>query len=142
MVVSDPFGNTMTVADPTIIDDGDARIAYSMNGSTPDWSVDPSRPDNTPDFGRTLHFASRNGAAATYSFNGTSIKVIGEKGPQRGAIRVSVDGGPGVTTSLNQPTRQFQQTVFSRSGMAFGRHTIRVVKASGQYVDIDGVVPR
>jgi hypothetical protein len=142
VVVTDPFGNTMRAADPTIIDDGDPRIAYSSNGSTPDWTVDATRPNSTPDFGRTLHFASRTGAAATYAFNGTSVKVIGEKGPLRGAIRVSVDGGPGVTLSLTSDNRLYQQTIFSKSGLAFGRHTVRLVKASGAYVDIDGIVPR
>jgi hypothetical protein len=142
MVVKDTFGNALTVADPTIIDDKDTRISYSTNGPAADWRTYEPRPDTIPDFARTLHVASRNGASYTYAFTGTSIKLIGEKGPTRGAVSVSIDGGLGVEVSQNDPTRLFQRNIFSKAGLASGAHTITVTKVSGSFVDIDGIVAR
>jgi hypothetical protein len=142
MVVRDPFANAMSVADPTFIDDSDARITYSKNGTAADWRAYATRPDTIPDVGRTLHYAPRNGAWYSFSFTGTSIKLLAEKGPTRGSMSVSIDGGAGVTVSQSDPDRSFQETLFSMTGLASGRHTIKVTKVSGSFVDIDGIVAR
>lgn len=137
LVVKDPFGNSRTYADTTLIDDTDSRIKYSGSG----WKSYTKRADTSPDFGRTIHRLSKNGSSMSMSFTGTSITMFTEMNNYSGVVDVSVDGGPAtrVNLDLNHPKdyKKYQQATFTRSGLAPGKHTIMVKKVSGKYVYID-----
>jgi len=66
---------------------------------------------------------------ASLTWNGTDVNVVMTKGPQMGKAYVVVDGAL-VVVDLYAPELQFQQVVFSKTGMPFGSHTVKV-SASG-----------
>ncbi len=137
LVVKDPFGNSRTYSDTTLIDDTDSRIKYSGSG----WSAYKNRPDTSPDFGRTIHRLSKNGSSMSMSFTGTSITMFNEMNNYSGTVDVSIDGGPATRVDLNlhHPNgyKKYQQAPFTRTGLAPGKHTIKVTKVSGTYIYID-----
>ncbi len=142
MTVKDAFGNTRIVADPTIINDTDTRIVYSTSSGTTDFTSSQNRNGTMPDVARGIHYTKRNGASYSLTFTGTSVKLITEKNPDRGNVGVSIDGGTAVTVSQNATSNLFQQTIFSKTGLTNAKHTIKVTKLSGTYMDLDGIVVR
>ncbi len=137
LVVTDPFGNSRTFEDTTVIDDFDSRVKYSGSG----WSSYTDRPDTSPDFARTIHRLSKDGSYMTMKFTGTSIQMITEKNNRSGVVDISIDGGTPTRVDLNlyhpKNYRKYQEVVFSRGGLSAGTHTIKVTKVSGTYVYID-----
>jgi len=134
VVVTDPFGNSRTVSDATVVDDTDSRIGY-----TGTWTSSTSRKDADPDFGRSLSYTKTNGDSYTYTFYGSSIQLIGEKATSRGTMNISIDGGAAVQATANDTSTNFQQTIYTKSGLALGKHTIKVTKTGGTYLDLDAI---
>lgn len=132
--VKDTFGNTLSVSTPTVINDTDARIAYSGK-----WVNSQNHADGRNDFARGMHHTTVNGASYSYSFFGSSVKIIGEKAYNRGKYAVSIDGGAATTVNAYDAAVLYQQTLFSKTGLGFGRHTIKVTKISGGYMDVDAI---
>lgn len=137
LVVKDPFGNSRTFTDTTLIDDNDSRIKYSGSG----WNYYKDRSDTSPDFGRTIHRLSKNGSSLSMSFTGTSITLFTEMNDYSGSVDISIDSGPAQRVSLTYDNgkgyKKFQQAAFTKSGLAPGNHTIKVKKVSGKYIYID-----
>lgn len=86
-----------------------------------------------------VHATSTAGAAATFSFSGTSFAVVGTVAPGRGALDVFVDGKrvgrfveTGSTTRLGR--------IGMRASVGAGPHTVRIVAVDGRRVDIDAVI--
>lgn len=137
LVVKDSFGNKRTYNDTTLIDDMDSRITYTGSG----WSAHRKRKDASPDFGRTIHRASKNGDSMVMTFTGTSITMFNESNNYSGVIDVSIDGGTPtrINLNLNHPSkyRKYQYVSYVRSGLKPGKHTITVKKVSGKYIYVD-----
>lgn len=137
LVVTDPYGNSTTYNDTTLIDDTDSRIKYSGSG----WSAYTGRADTSPDFGRTVHRLSKNGSSLSMKFTGTSISMFTEMNDYSGVVDISIDGGAATRVNLNYDNgkgyKKFQQVTFSQAGLPAGTHTIVVKKVSGSYVYID-----
>ncbi|MEW2167338.1 glycoside hydrolase family 2 TIM barrel-domain containing protein [Streptomyces sp. NPDC007084] len=113
------------VVDP-ITDDTSARVGY-----TGSWThADSSQAWTSGDLNRTESFSKEVNATATTRFQGTGIRVICPKGPNQGIAEISVDGGTPVRVDLYAASKQFQQKVFERTGLAAGEHTV-TVKATG-----------
>ena len=70
--------------------------------------------------------ATVTGSSAQLAFNSTGVKWISRVGPFFGIARVYIDGVDAGTVDLYDPTTKYQQTVFSRTGLAEGPHTIRI----------------
>ncbi|MFF7989030.1 hypothetical protein ACFZDG_04450 [Kitasatospora xanthocidica] len=120
-----------------VVNDNDTRAAY-----TGSWTVSAKR--DYGDVGDDVHSTSTNGDAVELSFTGTGIDVLGERFTDLGDIDVYVDGQFDRTVSAQGAApRLAQQVVYSRTGLAKGPHTVRLVKKSGQSMVIDGfsVVP-
>jgi hypothetical protein len=142
----------------TVTKTGGTYIGIDAMRVTPDAAYDDTSPTityrhprkwtrgahrSTPDFGRTLHYTKVNGEYATVHFTGTAVTLIGEKNAARGRLKVSVDGGAAKTVSAHRRSGILvQQAIFAKSGLRPGRHSLRITKVSGRYMDIDAVLVR
>jgi len=111
--------------------EGSPMIAYS-----PAWrSASYSRYT-----GGAVRYATRAGAKATFSFNGSRVTWYGPVGPTRGKARVYIDGALARTVDLHRSTFAARSAVFSKAWATAGKHTlvIEVVGTAGHpYVAID-----
>jgi hypothetical protein len=95
--------------------------------------------------GGGVRWSTTAGAAASFTFTGTSVAWIGPKGPTRGRALVLVDGRAVAQVSMWSSTFTARAVLFKRSFKHGGRHTltIRVLASPGHpYVAIDGFVVR
>src|SRR4051812_31586824 len=83
---------------------------------------------NTLDSGGSIGFSTSPGAAAELSFSGSSIKWVARKAATAGVSDVFVDDVKVATVDLYSAVSQYQQVVFSSSGLVAGPHRIRVVR--------------
>jgi len=92
--------------------------------------------------GGTIHTTTASGATVTYSATGIAFGLVVTKGPGRGKLSVSVDGGPAVVIDARKSTTAYRQVVWQAT-TGYGTHTIRV-KALGTSgrprVDIDAIL--
>ncbi|CAN7364868.1 DUF1080 domain-containing protein [Paenibacillus sp. LjRoot153] len=104
---------------PITVDDRDPAVTYSGT-----WSQSSSASDysSTETYNRTA------GAYAQFTFTGTSISLISMKQHNMGLIDVYIDG---VLDTANidayAATTTKQVTLFSKTGLTAGSHTIKVV---------------
>ncbi|MFC5402518.1 hypothetical protein [Cohnella soli] len=117
---------------PLTVDDKDLSITYS--GSS--WYRSDRR--GVGDYGDDLHVATANNDSFEMTFTGTGIDFQTEKDPSGGNIDIYIDNVFQQTVSAygtisNQP----QQTVYSKTGLSNGPHTIKGVKKSGTYMVVD-----
>lgn len=130
--------DAIRVVQDTMLDDPNTAITYRHPSR---WTSSKGR--STADFGRTLHYTRVNGEYATVHFTGTAVTLLGEKSPARGTLKVSIDGGAAkIVTAHRRSGTLLQQVIFTRSGLRSGRHTMRITKVSGTYLDVDAVLVR
>ncbi|UXY23653.1 hypothetical protein N8I84_36900 [Streptomyces cynarae] len=120
----------------TPVNDTDASITY-----TGSWSHSGGR--SLGDLYDDVHATTVNGDSVSYTFTGTGIDVLSETNSDEGGIDVYVDGTKVRSVSTSASSRLAQQVVASVSGLAKGRHTLKLVKTGGTYMVLDGftVVP-
>jgi len=82
------------------------------------------------------HAATADGDAFGFVFNGTDIEWISERGPDRGVVEIAIDGVPQGTVDLSKGSGVFQ-TVFAKSGLARGTHSITGTKRGGAVMTVD-----
>jgi hypothetical protein len=63
---------------------------------------------------------------ATFTFSGTGVDWIGLKHSYTGFGEVSVDGGPWTQVNLYSASPQYQQVLWSRTGLVNGPHTLAI----------------
>ena len=115
----------------TQINDTSSGVAYSGSG----WSYYPNR--GLGDVQYDVHATANNGDSVSYTFTGTAISYITETNSDEGNVSVYVDGALKQTVNCSTASRQVQQAVYHVSGLSSGSHTIKLVKASGQYMLLD-----
>ncbi|HTU76493.1 MAG TPA: hypothetical protein VMG38_23485 [Trebonia sp.] len=99
------------------------------------------------DLGNDVEATADNGDSASYTFTGTGLEVLAETYDDEGSFDVYVDGKQDTSQDFTEDssggTRLAQQVVYSVQGLAKGTHTVRIVKAGGDYLTIDGfaVIP-
>jgi hypothetical protein len=91
------------------------------------------------DFQNDLHGTQVNGDYVQFTFTGTGVELLTPKSALQGDIDVYIDGVLEDTVSAHYANRLTQQAVFSISGLANGKHTLKAVKKSGDYMLVDGV---
>lgn len=108
-----------------MIDDQDARIVYS--GGWGNWTSDAAN------YGGTIKFLEDPAGTetATLTFAGTGIEVVSCKNADRGTLEIAVDGKVVDTVDTYAASTQRQQTVFSKTDLAAGLHTV-TVRATGE----------
>lgn len=115
------------------VNDTDPRATYS-----PSWRTNGARPYG--DFDNDVHYTQVNGDSMSFTFTGTGVDVLTEVNTDGGAIDVYVDDAKVKTVSANGPVRLAQQPVVSVTDLAPGSHTVKLVKAGGDYLVVDGFV--
>lgn len=76
--------------------------------------------------GEHVAVSLKKGCAAKFSFTGTRVDVVSASGPQLGKAKIYVDSVLSRTVDLYAARRNYQETVFTRTGMKRGVHTIRL----------------
>lgn len=93
---------------------------------------------STPDSG-TLPTTTTAGASISYDFYGDDVQYLAETNASEGSVDVYVDNQLQSTATLNTSSAlETQQTVYSKSGLRDGLHTIKIVSKTTAPVNVDG----
>jgi len=115
-----------------ILDDGDSAITYS--GS---WATLSGR---ASDFNQSIHYVSANGSYAQATFSGTQVEYLSEMKSDKGNVDVYVDNVFQQTVNCTSGTNSCSQaTLYRKTGLAAGSHTVKLVKTSGTYMALDAL---
>ncbi|HSL97655.1 MAG TPA: N-acetylmuramoyl-L-alanine amidase [Candidatus Deferrimicrobiaceae bacterium] len=90
--------------------------------------------------GGSVRFAKVAGAKAKLTTRARSLAFVTTRGPNRGAVKVYVDGSLAATIDLYAPTRTTRYVAFSKTWSSVGYHTIKIVvvgTAGRPRVDVD-----
>ncbi len=115
-----------------IVNDTSPTITYDGNG----WAYDPNR--GMGDYDDDVHATTENGDYAQFSFNGSGVQVLSERGSDMGNVQIYLDGSLVATYNcyLTGGTRA-QQVIYQVKGLASGSHTLKLVKVDGTYARLD-----
>ncbi|GAA3129441.1 hypothetical protein JOF29_007290 [Kribbella aluminosa] len=106
----------------SVVDDASGQVRYDGT-----WShADTTSGSTAGALGQTESYSSEAGATARTTFRGTGIRVVCPEGPNEGIAEISVDGGTPTRVDLYAASKQFAQTVFARTGLLDGEHTVTV----------------
>jgi|GEM_PF-6038645 len=115
-----------------ILDDANPAITYS--GS---WATLGGR---AGDFDQSIHYVGANGSYAQATFSGTQVEYLSEIKSDKGNVDVYLDGAFQQTVNCTSGTNWFSQvTLYRKTGLAAGTHTIKLVKTSGTYMAVDAL---
>jgi hypothetical protein len=96
--------------------------------------------DALPGLNPHTRYTSSAGAAAELKFYGTGVTLIGEKGPEFGALEIHLDGELAAHADLS--TRTFPRIssveVFSATKLRQGAHTLRLVNQDDRLAAVAG----
>lgn len=111
-----------------------APVGYDAAGATytGSWAASTGRPYG--DLGNAVNYTQTDGDSASFTFTGTGVQVLTETNTDEGNIDVYLDGVKTTTVSAYSAVRKAQQPVVDISGLSNGRHTVKLVKAGGQYL--------
>jgi hypothetical protein len=88
-------------------------------------------------FRSDMHTTQTVGAWASFSFTGTGVKWIGAKNVDHGQADIYIDGKLDATVSSVGPAWVTQQELYTRTGLTFGPHTMKIVVKTPNYTDFD-----
>jgi hypothetical protein len=129
---TDVFGNTSLVRYGPVI-----KVAV-FEEATAVFVGHWSRVTSANASGGSYRRTSAVGASATFTVTGRHVALVAQRGPLYGSAKVYVDGRSiGTVTLLNRSTAN--RTVVLARDLAAGRHTVRVVRASGT-IDVDDLM--
>jgi hypothetical protein len=126
-------GPTPTPGGSTMINDNAGGFTYS--GA---WSYQGGR--GAGDYQDDVHYTSTNNDFFQYTFTGTGVDFIAPKGSGYAVVTVYIDGvNKGNFSEDNGGAYAPQQVIYRITGLSSGSHTIKVVKVSGSYHQIDAL---
>ncbi|HWC10952.1 MAG TPA: S8 family serine peptidase [Acidimicrobiales bacterium] len=105
---------------PGTYEDDNPVVAY-----TGSWS---STIPFSADSGGSTRYTYAAGGSAELRFSGTAVQWVARRQPNAGISDVLVDGVKMASVDLYNPSTQYKQVVFERTGLAPGEHTIRIVR--------------
>ncbi len=118
------------------VDDTDASITYAGNWST------AARNEYS---GGSAHYTTSAGSYAQYLFTGTGITWYGVAGHDHGKADVYIDGNFDQTVDCYTPG-WITEALYTKTGLAPGSHTIKIVErndqnaaADGAYIELDAL---
>lgn len=88
------------------------------------------------EFRNDSHRATADGDSFVFTFNGTDVEWISSRGEDRGVVDLAIDGIPQGSVDLSKGSGNFQ-TVFAKSGLPRGIHTLTGTKRSGAVMTVD-----
>ena len=118
------------------------RIVSAAQESGATYNGRWSAASSAPQWG-TVRFSRTRGASASFTFTGTEVAWIAQKGPQRGRAWVYVDNVHVANVDLYSGTLRERRVVFTADALSAGQHTLRiVVRATSDRprVDVDGFI--
>ncbi|NOU77161.1 hypothetical protein GC098_38360 [Paenibacillus sp. LMG 31458] len=123
----------ITINVSSLVNDTDSGITYSGSFSY-------SNNRNLGDYANDVHQTSVNNNFFQYTFTGTGIDYIGVKNKNNdiGDQDVYIDGVFAQTVNGAAPSYAAQSVIYSNKSLAYGTHTIKVVKKSGNWMVLDG----
>jgi subtilisin family serine protease len=88
--------------------------------------------------GGKVRYTSTGKRSATYKFTGRAVGLITTMAPNRGVVKIKVDGDLVATVDMSWPALLYRQVIWSRKYTSAGTHTVKVIVVGGQgRVDID-----
>ena len=111
-------------------DDNDPNIIY-----TGDWIT----ATENGMYNNTYHLSSSTGSTASFTFNGTGVKLIYYMRPGYGVMYISIDGIHVAKLHMSTGHLQLQQQ-WSSNTLTPGMHTLTLTQAHGRYVDVDAII--
>ncbi|MET8783481.1 MULTISPECIES: glycosyl hydrolase family 95 catalytic domain-containing protein [unclassified Streptomyces] len=92
------------------------------------------------DYNDDTHHSTTLNAVAQYTFTGTGVAYLSERNGDMGTVDVYLDNVFQATVDLRvSGARQVQQTVWQRTGLTQGTHTIRIVNRSTSVGMVDAL---
>jgi beta-galactosidase GanA len=105
-------------------DDADPALSYS--GTWTHANASNSNYTNG-DYDSTESWSQTTGSSMSVTFNGTAVQWIGPKNTNGGIAAVSIDGGTPVDVdTYDSAGKEFQQVLFSATGLPAGAHTLTI----------------
>ena len=127
---------TVHTANDTV---NDTALSYSGAG----WYHATGRSTlGVTDVGDDVHATQNNGDCASYSFTGTGVSFVTELDQSQGNVDVYLDNMSMKLTTVSEYTsgsRTGQQAPYNIDTLSPGSHTLKLCKASGQWMTIDAV---
>ncbi|GAA3475933.1 glycoside hydrolase family 2 TIM barrel-domain containing protein [Streptomyces yanii] len=117
-------------------DDTDPAITY--HGA---WTHAHGEGWTHDDYADTESFTFTAGDWCEFAFTGTGIEWIGGFGSNLGKIDVLIDGQLDTTVDQYGPVKQYQQVVYRKTGLAEGRHTVRLVVTGEKNPSSSNILP-
>jgi autotransporter-associated beta strand protein len=114
-----------------MVNDTSRNVTYS--GAS--WSYQKNR--GLGEFNDDIHTATANGDSFTFTFSGTDVEYIATREANRGPVDIYIDNVFQTSVDLSTGTSGSRQSVFKKSGLTRGSHTLRCVKMGGSYMDAD-----
>ena len=104
-------------------DDADPALSY-----TGTWThAGPSSGFTNGDWDSTESYSTQAGASMSVTFTGAGIQWIGPKNTNGGIADVYIDGNlAGTVDTYSSSGKQFQQLLFSQTGLSSGSHTLTI----------------
>ncbi|MFE2092914.1 hypothetical protein [Streptomyces sp. NPDC059460] len=84
-----------------------------------------------------MHATQAAGDSFELAFNGTAIDLITQVNTDEGEVELFLDGRSVGTIDNYNATRVHQKTVFRRTGLTPGIHTLKGVMKTGDYMIVD-----
>lgn len=96
---------------------------------------------NAGHYNNDLTVSQNPGEVWSCSFSGPTLAVIAPKQQGAGSIEIQIDNQPPVTVSLNcEGECQPQQTVYARTNLSPGKHTLKITHEGEGVVAVDAVI--
>ncbi|WP_285115154.1 CBM35 domain-containing protein [Leifsonia sp. fls2-241-R2A-40a] len=122
-------------------DDADSHLVYSSTGWTHGSGV-----SYATEYDSTKSFASAAGSKMTVDFTGSTIRLIGLKGPNYGTATIKIDGTTVGTFDGYATTQLHDQVMYVTSGLSTGSHELvltvdgaKDAPSTGTYISVDAV---
>jgi hypothetical protein len=120
IIVVDAFDVTLPASMPAVSRSQQSDAAYPIGP----WEQSSPNPLFT---GGTIAFSSTSEARAEFTFTGTGVRWIGQRGFSNGIARVYLDGVPVTDVDAFAPIQEeFQAVMFSAGNLAAGAHTLSI----------------
>ncbi|MEV4313783.1 hypothetical protein [Actinocrispum sp. NPDC049592] len=111
----------------------DTQLTYDAN-----WHAATGR--GLGDFNDDVHHSETVGATAQYTFTGTGVDYLSERNGDMGNVDVYIDNAFQANVNLFVPgPRQSQQVVYTKTGLANGNHTIKIVNKTTSVGIVDAL---
>ncbi|GAA0386884.1 hypothetical protein GCM10009530_42390 [Microbispora corallina] len=111
----------------------DTELTYDAN-----WYQTTAR--GYGDYNDDTHHTTTVGATAQYTFTGTGVDYLSERNGDMGNVDVYIDNAFQANVNLYvSGARQVQQVVYSKTGLANGQHTIKIVNKATSVGMVDAL---